>query len=243
MSEAGFTAGLLDPDRPASEGLSGPGGGPAGKRFDVYRNNVAVGLTEALETAFPVIRKLVGDDFFRAMAGVHLRKHPPRSPLMMFYGVDMPAFLAGFPPVAHLPYLPDVARIELALRTAYHAADAAPLTGPDLAAVPEADLPGLRFAAHPAAVLIGSRYPAASIWRANARGGRPGTGPETALVSRPGLDPEVDVLTGEQAAIAAALLGGRTLARAAELGDIGPVLGLLVSRGALLKGPAHDMAH
>lgn len=236
MSQAAFTTGLLDPETPAPNGLIGPTGAPAGKRYDVYRNNVAVSLSEALETAFPVIRKLVGDEFFRAMAGVYLRQHPPTSPLMMYYGAEMPAFLTAFPPVAHLPYLADVARIELALRHAYHAADADPMTGEALAATEEADLPGLRFAKSPAATVLKSDYPAASIWVANTKGGPPGQSAEAALVTRPGFDPVVDVLSPDQAAIAEALLTGKTLAHAAELGDVGPVLGLLLSREALLKG-------
>jgi hypothetical protein len=40
--QTGFATALLDPARPAPEGLVNPFGGPAGKRFDVYRNNVAV---------------------------------------------------------------------------------------------------------------------------------------------------------------------------------------------------------
>ena len=236
MSQADFATGLLDPAHPAPQGLVGPTGAPAGKRYDVYRNNVAVSLADALETAFPAIRKLVGDEFFRAMAGVYLRAHPPASPLMMHYGQELPAFLAAFAPVTHLPYLPDVARIELAVRQAYHAADATPLTGEDIGALPEADLPGLRFAAAPAAHLLASAYPAASIWQANLRGGAAGQAAEVALVTRPGFDPVVDALSPDDAAIAQALLTGKTLAHAAELGDVGPVLGLLLQRQALLKG-------
>ena len=102
-----FTHGLLRPEAPVPTGLCNPDGSAASKRFDIYRNNVAVGLTEALRTGFPVLRALVGDEFFTAMAGVYLRAHPPSTPLMMYYGEAMPSFLAGFAPVAHLPYLPD----------------------------------------------------------------------------------------------------------------------------------------
>ena len=58
-----FRAALLDPASPSPEGVRNPDGMHATKRFDVYRNNVAVSLTDALETAFPVVNKLVGTDF------------------------------------------------------------------------------------------------------------------------------------------------------------------------------------
>lgn len=232
MSQSEFVAGLLNPEAPAPDDLVGPTGAPAGKRYDVYRNNVTVSLGDALQTAFPVILKLVGAEFFKAMAAIYVRAHPPQSPLMMFYGAEMPAFLADFPPVAHLPYLPDVARVELAVRHAYHAADARPFTGDDLGGISEGDLPGLRFTPSPAAQLIESAYPVASIWRANMMGGENGTGAEAALIARPGFDPQVDVVTGPDIAVARALLAGQTLAHAAEAGDPGPMLTLLLTREA-----------
>ncbi len=42
-----FTAAVLDPSASVPATLIGPDGGPAARRFDVYRNNVAVSLTEA----------------------------------------------------------------------------------------------------------------------------------------------------------------------------------------------------
>ena len=236
--QAEFTAGLLDPARPAPQGLSDGQGRPAGRRYDVYRNNVTASLAEALETGFPVVRKLVGDEFFRGMAVLHARAHPPRSPLMMHYGADFPAFLAGFGPARGLPYLPDVARLELALRRAYHAADAAPVDAAALAAIPPEALAETRMRFAPAVALIASDYPVWGIWQANARdGAKPLPRAEAALVARPGLDPTVSHVAPEAAPVLAALIEGAPLGTALDAArgeiDLPGLLGLLLSQGAV----------
>ncbi|SLN48145.1 HvfC/BufC N-terminal domain-containing protein [Roseisalinus antarcticus] len=236
MSQTAFAEALLRPDAPVPDGLVGPTGAAAGKRFNVYRNNVAVSLTEALEAGFPVVRKLVGPDFFKAMEGVFLRRHPPASPLMMHYGAEMPDFLAGFPPVAHLPYLADVARLELGLRTAYHAEDARPLAPDALAQVPAEALGAVRMGFAPAVRLVASTFPVHDIWLANTAAGAPPSGPgaQTALITRPKLDPCVDTLSPAAAGFVAALMAGASLGEAAETGaDVGATLGLLLSRQAI----------
>ena len=234
--QATFRAALLDPEAPRPPGLHGMGGLPARKRFDVYRNNVAVSLTEALEAAFPAIKSLVGEPFFKAMAGVFLRQHPPRSPLMMFYGAEMPDFLAGFPPAQSLPYLPDVARLELALRHAYHAADVPPLAPDALQQVAPEALGDLRFDLAPAVALLPSAYPLHAIYARAMQpdAPKPGATPQAVLVTRPDLDPQMDALGEADAAFVQALLSGQTLGAAAETGgDVGTLLGLLLARGAL----------
>ncbi len=96
--------------------------------------------------AFPAVKRIVGDDFFTAMARVYVVAEPPSSPVLMDYGVTFADFIAGFEPAASLPYLPDIARIERAWREAYHAEEAPPLDLSDLARISEADIANVRFA-------------------------------------------------------------------------------------------------
>jgi hypothetical protein len=58
-----FAAALADPDRAVPAGLVTADGRVDAKRFAVYRNNVAVSLTAALASRFPVTERLVGADF------------------------------------------------------------------------------------------------------------------------------------------------------------------------------------
>ena len=234
-----FTEALLAPDAAVPVGLSDPEGRPAGRRFDVYRNNVAVSLTEALETAFPVVRKLLGEANFRTLAGVYLRQHPPRSPLMMFYGEDMPAFLEGFPPVATLGYLPDIARLELGLRRAYHAADAAAIDPARLQELAPEALMAARFRVAPAVQVIRSPWPIHAIWLYNMEPGapKPAAVAEDVLIHRAAFDPGLTPLGPGAAAFILSLQDGNSLgdavaAAGAEF-DLTAALGQLLAVGAL----------
>jgi hypothetical protein len=243
MRQAGFTEALLDPGRAVPAGLTDPQGRPAGRRFDVYRNNVVASLTEGLETAFPVVRALLGTGFFRGMAGAYLRRHPPSSPLMMFFGEAMPAFLERFEPVQDLGYLPDIARLELALRHSYHAADAAPIAPALLQSMAPDRLMRARLRLAPALRLLRSDWPIVTIWRMHQPGGGPSPEmrSEDALLTRPGFDPAVSLLPPGGATFVTAL--GREKPFRDALGaaeeefhnfDLGSVLGILLKGGAII---------
>ncbi|MGC9417482.1 MAG: DNA-binding domain-containing protein [Rhodovulum sp.] len=209
-----FAAALMDPGADRPGGLTGARGGPAGRRFDVYRNNVVASLIEALETGFPVVRALVGAAFFRAMAGDFVRAHPPRSPLLMLYGEALPGFLGRFDPVAHLPYLPDIARLELALRESYHAADAPAVDPGALAALPPAALAHARLTLAPSVRLLRSNWPIHAIWQAHHGGPRPRPGAQEVLVARPGFDPVPQLLPAGGYRVLGALRAGVPLGAA-----------------------------
>ena len=241
--EDDFAASLLDPERPVPAGVVDPEGRPAPRRFAVYRNNVVVGLIEALGAAFPAVRRIVGEPFFRALARAHALQAPPTSPLMAEHGREFPGFLRTFRRVADLPYLPDVARIERAWLDSYHAADAAPLAPEALGAVPPERLEAVRFSPHPAAHVIRSRFAAVSIVAMNRSDG-PITPldtrvPEDALVTRPSLEVRLAALPPGGAAFLLALMGGRTLGEAAAAGaGDDPAFDLAANIGGMLGAGA-----
>lgn len=184
-------------------------------RRAIHRNTVRSGLIEALAIRYPVVQQLVGDDFFAAMASAFALDHPPSSPSFIFYGVDFPDFVAGFAPAASLPYLADVAWLESRWFEAYHAADAAPLTREDFAAVAPERLADVTFVFHPSLAIVASRFPIASLLAAHQRQGDLSSidmsNGETALIVRPALDVEVSLIDPAFAAFLASLRQGETL--------------------------------
>ena len=195
VAQSEFIKAVLDPNRPVPAGIASAKSSNPEKRFAVYRNNVVVSLVNALETGFPVIQKLLGSQFFRAMAGVYARQHPPRSPLLMFYGSEFPDFLEQFEPVRHLPYLPDVATLELLVRESYHSADSVPVDASAVHSIPKEKIASSRLELAPSLRILKSNYPIHGIWTMNMGGGaKPVPRPEAVLVVRRQFDPELELL-------------------------------------------------
>ncbi|MGH1457377.1 MAG: HvfC/BufC family peptide modification chaperone [Paracoccaceae bacterium] len=236
-----FRAALLDPAAPLPEGLIDAQGRPAARRYDIYRNNIATSLGEALGAGFPTLAALLGEANFKAVASAYLRAHPPRSPLMMHYGADMPDFIAAVPPLAHMGYLPDVARLDLALRDSYHAADHTPLAPQVLGGLDEPALMGARLTLAPSLRVLASAFPLHAIWQ-RATGGA-GEIPEAAqgiLITRVDYTPVLDALSEAEAHFAAALAENTPLGAAYKAAngidpgfDPARVLSILVQNGAI----------
>ena len=138
--------------------------------LELYRDNQRALWRAALDNAFPVVRQLVGDEFFGGLAYEYAERHPSSSGDLNQYGAQFATFLSGFAPAAELPYLPDVATLEWACHIAHYAADAAAQS------TSNAGLSGFSGATtlamslfdwHPAVAVVETPYPAAAIWLAH----------------------------------------------------------------------------
>ncbi len=246
MTQAAFAAALLAPDLPCPAGLRAWNGSDPAVRLAVYRNNVVSSLIDAVADTFPVTQELVGEEFFRAMASVFVRQHPPRSRVLAHYGSEFADFVDGFEPACAVPYLADVARLERARVFAYHAADADPLTAEMLGVAMSSgeDLGALQLVCHPSTSVVVSGHSIVSLWAAHQGDGDlsavdPAL-PESALVVRPGLDVLVLRLAPGADRFVIALQAGAGLADASALAageaadfDLPDALALLMRHGAL----------
>lgn len=239
-AEIPFREALLDPAKPIPRGLIDAETRPAGRRYNVYRNNITASLTEALETGFPAVAKLLGDENFKGVARLYLRAHPPRSPRMMHYGSDFADFLESLEPLQRFPYLGDVARLEFLLRESYHAADHDPIPAESLAIEPAA-LMEMRFNLAPSTRLLSSPWPVHGLWAFNMAGGpKPEAVAQDVVILRAEFDPEPHALPPGGFAFLKALtngapLGGafETALSAAEAFDLSPLLSLLLTTHSL----------
>jgi hypothetical protein len=246
LSQRAFAQALLDPQQPCPPGLRSWNGSDPAARFAVHRNNAVSSLVAALADTFPVTRELVGEAFFAAMARLFVMGAPPRSPVLALYGGDFPAFVESFAPARPVPYLADVARLEVQRVRAFHAADAPVLSAGDLTGHlrdPEA-LPASRVEFQPSAAVLTSRFAIVALWAAHQDAGEiaevdPGQ-PQSALVLRQQEDVAVIAIAQGGALFFQRLMAGATLGEASAAAmacadgfDLAASLGILICHGAL----------
>lgn len=166
--QADFAQALIDAEQaPVCAPLLDTGDSLALQRLALYRGNVGAAWEKALANAYPVVRALVGDEFFAALARAYGRAHPSTSGDLNRFGASLADFVARFEHTQMLPYLPDVAALEWTVHRAHYATDANVLARERLANISPRELLGARFTLHPATAWRESRFPIASIWSAH----------------------------------------------------------------------------
>lgn len=142
-------------------------------RFEIYRNNTFLGLTELLKTTYDVTRQIVGEAFFTQMARKYTAYHPQRDGNRSLFGSDFPEFLRTQEPEHRLAYLADVAALEWAQAQAGCAEDAPVLSIEAFSQLSMENAPVL--ALHPSVHLVPQTFNGLEIWKAHSMGTWEGT--------------------------------------------------------------------
>ncbi len=242
-----FAADLWGDDLHHMQGLILDDQLPAARRFNVYRNNFRISLTDGLAAIYPVVEQLVGPEFFGFMADRYIRSHPSRSGNLHNHGLALADFLSRFQAASKLPYLPDVARLEWAYHEVFHAEAPKPFEPEALEKVAVESYPKLRFDLGPACRLVCSTYPIFRIWYVNQAsyvGDKKinlDVGPEAVLLVRPKLEIELRRVDPAESALLKALDSGNDLGEAVEASlkfsadfDLQSVLARYLSSGVLI---------
>jgi len=234
--QSSFVKALLGASEPTLPWSRQPG-------FDVYRNTVLRGAIDALAANVPSVHRLLGDDAFDAAAGAFVRARLPRDGRMVRYGAGLPNFLASFPLVAEIDYLPGVAALDLAWIESHLAADAPRLAPADVFALTAEQLLHGRLVPHPAARWLSFPVPAFTIWRHEREERRledalPWRG-ESALLTRPEGTVVWRAIDAGEMQFLAACANGRSCDDALEsVLDAGSGFDLAVSLPRLLQAGA-----
>ena len=202
-----------------------PAYSPLARALTIHRNTSAKAAQAALADNYPVVRAMVGDDAFDAVAHDFVESAPPTDPRLCFYGYGFAAFLDAYLPFADHRYLADVAKVERLVIEALFAADAEVR---DPASFGNLDLDA-QLEVHPSVRVARLAAPGGSLWLAHQHDAPPDAfesiiwKAECVAVTRPGNRIAVSVETPAAIAFIEACANGVPLGEAAAaVGDTLP---------------------
>ncbi|MBC8024615.1 MAG: putative DNA-binding domain-containing protein [Steroidobacteraceae bacterium] len=235
-----FAAALRDPGATCS--VSPPA------NLAIYRNNAEFAFRGALEISFPVLRRRVGDDYFRQLVAQYRQRFPSRSGDLHWAGRSFAEFLTRQLGDGDYAWLADLARLEWACEEAAIVADL-PAAGPEvLAAFAPDELERVRFVLQPSLRLVSSPFPIFTVWTANQTENAPpvdqSKGGEMMLVRMRYDTVEVQPLAPDLFSYLYATADGATLGEAmtaAALDErrLSEVLGFLFGGGLVVSASVH----
>ena len=222
---------------PAAAGtdlLTSQRGTPGAARLAVYAEGYLARMREALAEVYEAVHHVLGERAFTDLSRAFAASCPSRDYNLSLAGRGLPEFLPTFPRTRELPFLPDLARLEWLVASAFHAFEEAPLDPAELAKVPADARERLRLRFQPSVGVIASAWPILDIWQARTRPRDEidvdlRDRPQRVLVARRGLQTRCELLDERQSRLLRGLLSGSPLGLACaelaasdgDLSDIG----------------------
>lgn len=137
------------------------------QRFALYRGNLSANWEKSLSAAYPVLKALVGEEFFGGLARAYGKDTPSQAGDLNLFGGHFPEFLASFPHVADYPYFPDMAQLEWAVHRAHYSDDRPAIDPAAIAQLTPEQLDAVLLVLQPACRLIASPWAIVALWQAH----------------------------------------------------------------------------
>ena len=165
-----FQAYLLEEDKEFLREILDVGRASARERLEIYAEAYYLRLTEALETDFKALHRLLGAGAFAEMSRAYIAAYPSHNPSIRWFGKHLADFLKSRTPYANEPALAEMAQFEWALSLCFDAADATTVNIEDIASISPERWPEMRLRFHPSVQRLDFRWNVPPIWRAMEEG-------------------------------------------------------------------------
>ncbi len=136
----------------------------AKKRLSIYHDAYRLRIIEALATAYPQLKALLGDVLFNKVAREYITAYPSTYRNLRWYGIEMREHLLTT--LAQHPVATEMADFEWALSLAFDAENVPELSLQDLSAIPPENWDALSFRFQSAIKIVRTRWNTISIWQA-----------------------------------------------------------------------------
>jgi hypothetical protein len=134
------------------------------KRLSIYADAYRLRIIEALASAYPILKALLGDALFDNTARGYIDNYPSTYRNMRWVGDQMAVHLQHTLP--QHPIAAEMAQFEWALSLAFDAEDTPILQLEDLAAIAPENWGDIQLKAHPSVQLLALEYNVLLVWQA-----------------------------------------------------------------------------
>lgn len=142
-----------------------PPAGTVEDRWAIYTSGYVARLVESIGHDYRAVRRILGEPAWCSLVARYVRACPPREHDVARAGDRLSGFLEGDPLSADLPFLPELARLELALALAFVAPDRATLSWERFAGLGPEAAATAPLRAVPGATVLRSAWPIAELRR------------------------------------------------------------------------------
>jgi hypothetical protein len=130
----------------------------------IYRNQFYHARADALKKTYPLLLKLVGEEFFTALANDYSDQYPSHASDLNYFGDQLTLFLEHHPAVREFPYFAEVAQLEWACYQALVAENSEACQPQVFSQFLQQDYAHLYLRLHPACRWLKFTYPVYDIW-------------------------------------------------------------------------------
>jgi hypothetical protein len=215
--EAAFQSHILSGDGRIRARIAASGKLDADTRLAIYANAYRSRLIEALDTDYPGLHGMAGDDEFDRLCRAYIDAHPSRYRSLRWFGDRLSDFLRATAPWSGYPVFAEMAAFEWAMSDVFDAADSRLATVENMAKLPPETWGQAWFLPHASVRRLDLRWNVPAAWKAIDAGEEPpalaeSEHPVAWLLWRRELSTHFRSLDVDEAWALDALLNGETFA-------------------------------
>ena len=164
--ETAFQSHILTGDDRIRARIVGTDKVDADTRLGIYANSYRLRLIEALDTDYPGLHTVAGDEEFDRMARAYIDAHPSRYRSLRWFGDRLSDFLRTTAPWSGYPVFAEMAAFEWAMNDVFDAADSPLASIETMAALPPHAWAEARFTPHASVRRLDLHWNVPTVWKA-----------------------------------------------------------------------------
>lgn len=161
-----FHKAVLSGDEGMRARIVGTAKADAATRLNIYADAYRLRLLEVLESDYPGLHTMVGDEAMDEIGRAYIDAHPSQHPSVRWFGEHMARFLRATAPYTEQPILAEMASFEWAQNAVFDATEVSAVSIAEVAAIAPEQWGDMRPRLHPSVHRLDLAWNVPTVWLA-----------------------------------------------------------------------------